>query len=481
MRKLPLFLSGAALGALTLAGAAQVLLPAKAEGPSETYRRLTLFGEVFDKIRADYVEKPDEAKLIEAAINGMVISLDPHSTFLDQRSNQEMQQQTRGEFGGLGIEVQMEDGLVKIVTPFDDSPAAKAGVRANDLVTHIDNEQVQGLTLGQAVDKMKGPKGTKVKLKLLRNKKDTVEVEIMRDTIRPPVVRSQKEGEGVGYIRIGSFNEQTFEGLKKSIDQLTQDIGRDKLKGFIIDLRNNPGGLLDQAIFVADGFLEAGEIVSTRGRTPEQTNRALARPGDITDGRPVVVLINGGSASASEIVAGALQDHGRATIVGTRSFGKGSVQSIFQLRSNYALKLTTQLYYTPSGRSIQGKGITPDVIVVQDVPDELKGKDEIKGEASIKGHIKVNNDEEQGAGSSGYVPADRDKDKQRIWAVKFLNGEVSRANPGEGAALPGMPQAKVETKPETRVEARPAPAEPPKEPAEEAPKSDPSNAPPAKN
>lgn len=473
MRKLPLFLSGVALGALVLAGAEQVLSPANADSSAETYRRLTLFGEIFDKIRADYVEKPDESKLIEAAINGMVQSLDPHSTFLDQKSNQEMQQQTRGEFGGLGIEVQMEEGLVKVVTPFDESPAAKAGVRANDLVTHIDNDQVQGLTLGQAVDKMKGPKGTKVKLKLLRNKKDVVEVEIVRDTIRPPVVRSQKEGENVGYIRIGSFNEQTFEGLKKSVDSLTKDIGKDKLKGFIIDLRNNPGGLLDQAIYVADGFLETGEIVSTRGKTPDQTNRALARPGDITDGKPVVVLVNGGSASASEIVAGALQDHARATIVGTRSFGKGSVQSIFQLRGNYALKLTTQLYYTPSGRSIQGKGITPDIIVTQDVPDDLKGKDEIKGEASIKGHIKVNQDEEQGAGSSGYVPPDREKDKQLIWAVKFLKGEVSKANPGEGASLPGKPQAKAEAKTETKTEA-PKPEAPKVDaPKGEAPKAEP--------
>jgi carboxyl-terminal processing protease len=445
MRKIPVFLSGVALGALALIALDEMRVAANANAAaSDTYRRLTLFGEVFDKIRTDYVEKPDEAKLIENAINGMVTSLDPHSSFLDQKSNQEMQQQTRGEFGGLGIEVQMEDGLVKVVTPFDDSPAAKAGVMANDLVTHIDGEQVQGLTLSQAVDKMKGPRGTKVKLKLLRNKKDTVEVDITRDTIRPPVVRAQKEGDSVGYLRIGSFNEQTFEGLKKEVDKLTAEIGKDKLKGFVLDLRNNPGGLLDQAIYVADAFLESGEIVSTRGKTNDQTNRALARPGDITGGKPLVVLINGGSASASEIVAGALQDQERATVVGSRSFGKGSVQSIFQLRGNYALKLTTQLYYTPSGRSIQGKGITPDIAVLQDVPEELKGRDEIKGEASMRGHIKVN-EEEQG-GSSGYVPPDRTKDKQIIWAVRFLNGEVSKENPGEGATL--MPK---QPKPEARA------------------------------
>jgi len=448
MRKISVFLSGVALGAIALVALEEIKFSASANAAaSDTYRRLTLFGDVFDKIRSDYVDKPDEAKLIESAINGMVQSLDPHSSFLDQKSNQEMQQQTRGEFGGLGIEVQMEDGLVKVVTPFDDSPAAKAGVQANDLVTQIDGEQVQGLTLSQAVDKMKGPKGTKVKLKLLRNKKDTVEVEITRDTIRPPVVRAQKEGDTVGYLRIGSFNEQTFEGLKKQVDKLTAEIGKDKLKGFILDLRNNPGGLLDQAIYVADAFLESGEIVSTRGKSADQTNRALARPGDITNGKPLVVLVNGGSASASEIVAGALQDHTRATVVGTRSFGKGSVQSIFQLRSNYALKLTTQLYYTPSGRSIQGKGITPDFIVKQDIPDELKGKDEIKGEASIRGHIKVN-EEEQPSGSSGYVPADRAKDKQLIWAVDFLEGKVTRENPGEGVVIsprPSKPEAKANT------------------------------------
>lgn len=445
MRKISVFLSGVALGALALALVDQVRLGTSAEAASsETYRRLQLFGDVFDKIRNDYVDKPDEAKLIEAAINGMVTSLDPHSSFLDQKSNQEMQQQTRGEFGGLGIEVQMEEGLVKVVTPFDDSPAAKAGVLSNDLVTHIDGEQVLGLTLGQAVDKMKGPKNTKVKLKLLRNKKDVVEVEIMRDTIRPPVVRAQKEGDDVIYLRIGSFIDQTNEGLKKEVARLTAEIGAEKVKGYILDLRNNPGGLLDQAISVSDSFLENGEIVSTRGKTNDQTNRALARAGDITNGKKVVVLINGGSASASEIVAGALQDHERATIVGSRSFGKGSVQSIFQLRGSYALKLTTQLYYTPSGRSIQGKGITPDVLVLQDVPDEIKGKDEIKGEASIRGHIKVN-EEEQG-GSSGYVPQDRTKDKQLIWAVNFLRGTVSKENPGEGASLapkPAKPEAKA--------------------------------------
>ena len=448
MRKLPLFLAGVALGALVITGLGELPLGSRAEASnSETYRRLQLFGDIFDKIRTDYVDKTDEAKLIEAAINGMVSSLDPHSSFLDQKSNQEMQQQTRGEFGGLGIEVQMEEGLVKVVTPFDDSPAAKAGIRANDFVTHIDGEQVLGLTLSQAVDKMKGPKNTKVKLKLLRNSADVIEVEVTRDIIRPAVVRARKEGDGIVYLRVGAFIDQTNDGLKREAARLVAEIGADKVKGFILDLRNNPGGLLDQAISVTDSFLEGGEIVSTRGKTNEQTSRALARLGDIANGKKLVVLINGGSASASEIVAGALQDQDRALIVGSRSFGKGSVQSIFQLRGSYALKLTTQLYYTPSGRSIQGKGINPDIIVLQEVPDELKGKDEIKGEASIRGHIKVN--EEEQAGSSGYVPQDREKDKQLIWAVNYLQGTVSRENPGEGATLmPRIPrsEAKAATK-----------------------------------
>jgi carboxyl-terminal processing protease len=447
MRKVSLFFSGVALGAVALLAIDEVRFSISANAAaSDTYRRLTLFGEVFDKIRSDYVDKPDEAKLIESAINGMVQSLDPHSSFLDQKSNFEMQQQTRGEFGGLGIEVQMEEGLVKVVTPFDESPAAKAGIQANDLITHINEEQVQGLTLNQAVEKMKGPRGTEVKLKLLRNKRDTVDVTIVRDIIRPPVVRAQKEGDDIGYLRIGSFNEQTNEGLKKEIARLTSEIGADKLKGFILDLRNNPGGLLDQAIFVADSFLEGGEIVSTRGKTNDQTSRALAKPGDVTNGKKVVVLINGGSASASEIVAGALQDQERATIVGTRSFGKGSVQSIFQMRGNFALKLTTQLYYTPSGRSIQGKGINPDFIVQQDVPEADRARYEIKGESAIRGHIKVN-EEEQG-GSSGYVPPDRAKDTQIIWAAKFLRGEVSRENPGEGVTVSpkaGKPEARANT------------------------------------
>ena len=440
MRKVPLFLTGVAAGAIvvSVAGGLRANFSANA-APSDTYRRLTLFGDIFDKIRADYVEVPNEQKLIESAINGMLGSLDPHSSFLDQKANEDMQRTTRGSFGGLGIEVMMEDGLVKVMSPFDDSPAAQAGILANDLITHINGEQVQGLSLNQAVDKMRGEIDTKVTLKILRNKTQTIEVTLTRKTIRPPVAKARKEGDEVGYIRLAQFNEQSFEAVRRHVDDLTSQIGADKIKGFVIDLRNNPGGLLEQAIQVSDGFLERGEIVSTRGRTAEQTQRFNARAGDITKGKPLVILINGGSASASEIVAGALQDHKRATIVGTRSFGKASVQSIFQMRGQVALKLTTQLYFTPSGKSIQGKGIDPDVQVLQDIPDELKGKDETKGESALKGHIKTNDDEK--SGSSAYVPADPTKDKQLIWAVEYLKSGGKLEAPKKAEA-----PAKEETK-----------------------------------
>ena len=300
---------------------------------SDTYRELNLFGDVFERVRADYVEKPDDSKLVESAINGMLAGLDPHSSYMNPHSFRDMQVQTRGEFGGLGIEVTMEDGLVKVVAPIDDTPAAKAGVMANDIITHLDDEAVQGLTLNQAVDKMRGPVNTKIKLTIMRKGADKpIEVSIVRDIIRVKSVRWHPEGGDVGYIRITQFNEQTTDGLKQAINELNAQLGgADKVKGYVVDLRNNPGGLLDQAISVSDTFLEKGEIVSTRGRNPEETQRFNARPGDMTKGKPLIVLINGGSASASEIVAGALQDHKRATLIGTRSFGKGSVQTIIPL------------------------------------------------------------------------------------------------------------------------------------------------------
>jgi len=395
---------------------------------ADTYRQLNLFGDVFERVRADYVEKPDDAKLIEQAINGMLNGLDPHSSYMDAKSFRDMQVQTRGEFGGLGIEVTMEDGLVKVVTPIDDTPAAKAGIMANDIITQLDGEQVQGLTLNQAVEKMRGPVNTKIKLTIMRKGQDKpIEVSITRDVIRVRSVRSHVEGDDVGYIRITQFNEQTADGLKKAINDITAEVPKDKLKGYVLDLRNNPGGLLDQAIAVSNAFLERGEIVSTRGRNAEETQRYSARshPGDLTNGKPVIVLINGGSASASEIVAGALQDHKRATILGTRSFGKGSVQTIIPLgNNNGALRLTTARYYTPAGRSIQAKGIVPEIEVLQDVPDDLKGRSDTKGEASLRGHLKVQEGEEK-TGSQSYIPPEAKDDKALHEALDLMRGVKS--------------------------------------------------------
>ena len=423
MRKFTVLMIGALAGAgsATVVSQTGLLSSTSAVAASaETYRQLSLFGDVFEKIRSDYVEKPDEAKLIESAVNGMLTSLDPHSSYMDPKNFRDMQVQTRGEFGGLGIEVTMEEGAVKVVTPIDETPASRAGLLANDVITHIDDEQVQGLTLNQAVDKMRGPVNSSVRLKVQRKeRKDPFEVKLTRETIKIRPVRARAEGGDIGVIRVTQFNEQTFENLKTNIDKLSNEIGADKLKGYVIDLRNNPGGLLDQAIMVSDAFLDRCEIVSTRGRNADETQRFNAKSGDLAKGKPVVVLINGGSASASEIVAGALQDHKRATVLGTRSFGKGSVQTIIPLGGNGAVRLTTARYYTPAGRSIQAKGIDPDQEILQDIPEELKGKDETKGEAGLRGHLK--NTEEKG-GSSAYIPPDPAKDKQLLAAYDHLRG-----------------------------------------------------------
>ena len=429
MRKTTLILFGAAAGAamtLLVSQPHMVFIGASAKAAAaDTYRQLNLFGDVFERVRADYVEKPDDSKLIETAINGMLAGLDPHSSYMDPKSFRDMQVQTRGEFGGLGIEVTMEEGLIKVVAPIDETPAAKAGVQANDIITKLDDEQVQGLTLNQAVEKMRGPVNTKIKLTIMRKGADKpIEVSITRDIIRVRSVRSHVEGEDVGYIRLTQFNEQTTDGLKKAISDITAKVADDKLKGYILDLRNNPGGLLDQAISVSDAFLQKGEIVSTRGRNAEETQRFNARAGDLTKGKPVIVLINGGSASASEIVAGALQDHKRVTVLGTRSFGKGSVQTIIPLGSgNGALRLTTARYFTPSGRSIQAKGIVPDIEVLQDVPADIKAKTDTstKGEASLRGHLKGDAGKEQ-TGSQAYIPPDAKNDKALIMADELLRG-----------------------------------------------------------
>jgi len=430
MRKTFLVLIGAVSGvALTLMATQSQFVPiafgasAKAAIP-DTYRQLNLFGDVFERVRADYVEKPDDAKLIEYAINGMLSGLDPHSSYMEPKAFRDMQVQTRGEFGGLGIEVTMEDGLIKVVAPIDDTPAAKAGVMANDIITKLNDEQVQGLTLNQAVEKMRGPVNTRIKLTIMRKgQPKPVEVMITRDIIRVRAVRARTEDD-VGYIRISQFNEQTTDNLKKALGDLQNQIPADKLKGYIVDLRNNPGGLLDQAISVSNAFLDRGEIVSTRGRNAEETQRFSARPGDLTKGKPVIVLINGGSASASEIVAGALQDHKRATLLGTRSFGKGSVQTIIPLGAgNGALRLTTARYFTPSGRSIQALGITPDIEVLQDVPEELKARTDTKGESSLRGHLKAEGEEK--AGSQSYVPPNPKDDKALHMALDLLRGVAS--------------------------------------------------------
>ena len=396
---------------------------------SEIYRQLDLFGEVLERVRSDYVEKPDDSKLIEAAINGMLTALDPHSAYLNPKHFRDMQVQTRGEFGGLGIEVTMENGVVKVVSPIEDTPAAKAGIMSGDLITALDKEQIQGLTLQEAVEKMRGPVNSPITLTIVRKGVEhPFDVKITRDVIHINPVKYDAEGDDVGYIRITTFNEQTTANLQKAIDDLKKQLGP-KLKGYVIDLRNNPGGLLDQAISVSDAFLDQGAIVLTRGRNLEETQRSNARPGDLTDGKQLIVLINGGSASASEIVAGALQDHHRATILGTRSFGKGSVQTIIPLGSNGALRLTTARYYTPSGRSIQAKGIEPEVVVEEELPDDLKKKaDDLstRGEANLRGHLKIEGADDaaeaskEESGSSSYVAPEKDKDTQLKYALDLL-------------------------------------------------------------
>ncbi|MBU6463428.1 MAG: S41 family peptidase [Bradyrhizobium sp.] len=401
---------------------------AKAATSSDTYAQLNLLGTVFERVRTDYVEKPDDAKLIEGAINGMVSSLDPHSRYMNEAAWHDMQDTTHGEFGGLGIEVTMEDGLVKVVSPMDGTPAQRAGIMSGDLITYIDGDAVQGLTLEQAVNKMKGPVHTSTKLKIERKGTDKpIDVSIEREIIQVKPVSFHTESGDIGYIRISSFNEQTTEGLHKAINDVVKQIPQDKLAGYVLDLRNNPGGLLDQAVSVVSTFLARGEVVSTRGRTPEETQRYTAKGGDMTKGKPLVVLINGGSASASEIVAGALHDHKRATLIGTRSFGKGSVQTIIPLGAgNGALALTTARYFTPSGHSIQAQGVSPDIEILQDVPDELKGRSDTKGEASMRGHLSAEGAEH--TGSQAYVPPDEKNDKALAAALDLLHGVTVKAD-----------------------------------------------------
>ena len=373
MKKIALAaLGGTLAGTILTTQIAGPLIAQEAEKTVSVYEQLDLFGDIFERIRAQYVEEVDTEQLVEAAINGMLTSLDPHSSYLSAKDFDEMQEQTRGEFGGLGIEVTQEDGFVKVVAPMDGTPADKAGIKAGDFITHVNSESVLGLTLDDAVDKMRGPVGSEIIITVVREGvAEPFDVSIIRDTIKMVAVRPRLVGNTV-VLRISTFNDQTFVGVEEGIKKMVEEAGgMDKVNGFVIDLRNNPGGLLNQAIMVSDAFLEKGEITSTRGRDPEQGERFNAEPGDLADGKPIVVLINGGSASASEIVSGALQDHRRAIVVGTKSFGKGSVQTLIPLKGDGAMRLTTARYYTPSGRSIQALGVMPDIVVNQPIVEPL--------------------------------------------------------------------------------------------------------------
>jgi carboxyl-terminal processing protease len=397
----------------------------KTRTSDEIYSDLTLFGQVFDRIRSEYVDAPDERALIHAAIQGMLTSLDPHSGYLEPVDYADVQEDTSGEFGGLGIEVTMEEGIIKVVSPIDDTPADKAGILPNDYIIELDGQQVLGMSLDDAVAKMRGPVGAKIKLTVIRDGvADPLDFELARDVVAMRAVRWSMEGD-VGVLRLSRFSEQAYVGIQKAIDDIYVERKGVAPKGLILDLRNNPGGLVDQAVYVSDAFLKQGAVVLTRGRLEQESARYDARPDDL-DAKiadvPLVVLINGGSASAAEIVAGALQDHKRATLVGTRSFGKGSVQSIINLGPDGAMRLTTARYYTPNNRSIQASGIYPDITVTQDIPEELKGKDEIIGEAGLAGQIGGGTGEVATVGSSVYVPQDKTKDNQLQYAIKLIDG-----------------------------------------------------------
>lgn len=385
-------IGGIAGGVVLTTQLAGPLIAQENRANSSVYEQLDLFGDIFERIRANYVEDVDSAALIQAAINGMLTSLDPHSSYLPPNDFSDMQVQTRGEFGGLGIEVTQEDGFVRVITPMDDTPAFAAGVEAGDFITHVNGEALLGLTLEQAVDMMRGPVGSEITITVVREGRDQpFDISIIRDRIRLTAVRARLEG-NTAILRVSTFNDQTYPNLQDGLRRMIEEVGGlENINGVVLDLRNNPGGLLNQAIRVTDAFLERGEIVSTRGRRAEDGERYNATPGDLIDGMPLVVLINGGSASASEIVAGALQDHNRAVVVGTNSFGKGSVQSIMPVAGNGAMRLTTSLYYTPSGRSIQALGIAPDILVEQrrpvEVDEEQQAAQTRRNEASLRGAI----------------------------------------------------------------------------------------------
>ena len=441
MKKIALAaLGGTLAGTILTTQIAGPLIAQEAEKTVSVYEQLDLFGDIFERIRAQYVEEVDTEQLVEAAINGMLTSLDPHSSYLSAKDFDEMQEQTRGEFGGLGIEVTQEDGFVKVVAPMDGTPADKAGIKAGDFITHVNSESVLGLTLDDAVDKMRGPVGSEIIITVVREGvAEPFDVSIIRDTIKMVAVRPRLVGNTV-VLRISTFNDQTFVGVEEGIKKMVEEAGgMDKVNGFVIDLRNNPGGLLNQAIMVSDAFLERGEITSTRGRDPEQGERFNAEPGDLADGKPMVVLINGGSASASEIVSGALQDHRRAIVVGTKSFGKGSVQTLIPLKGDGAMRLTTARYYTPSGRSIQALGVMPDIVVNQPIVEPLTEEEQEardaeearndRSEADLRGAItndSMSEDErnqlEADRARTEEAAKLRDEDYQLAYAVDILRG-----------------------------------------------------------
>ncbi|WP_126977735.1 S41 family peptidase [Frigidibacter oleivorans] len=433
-------LGGTVAGAVLATQVAAPLLAQEASKDSSVYEQLDLFGDIFERIRAQYVEEVDEGELIEAAINGMLTSLDPHSSYLPPEDFTDMREQTRGEFGGLGIEVTQEDGFVKVVSPMDGTPAAEAGVQTGDFITHVNGESLLGLTLDEAVEKMRGPVGSEIVITIGREgTAEPFDLTLIRDTIKLTAVRARLEGSTV-VLRVTTFNDQTYanleEGLRSSVEEAG---GMDNVNGFVIDMRNNPGGLLTQAIKVSDAFLDAGEIVSTRGREPEDSERFNAEAGDLAEGKPIVVLINGGSASASEIVTGALQDHRRAIVVGTKSFGKGSVQTVVPLRGDGAMRLTTARYYTPSGRSIQALGIAPDIVVQQPAPQPEAVEDEaetpesaalrLRSEADLRGAISndsMTEDEKRQAEEEQARAEEaaklRQEDYQMAYAIDILKG-----------------------------------------------------------
>lgn len=433
-------ISGSILGLLVTTQIAGPLIAQEDRSNSTVYEQLDLFGDIFERIRAQYVEEVDAPDLIEAAINGMLTSLDPHSSYLSPEDAADMRVQTRGEFGGLGIEVTQEDGWVKVVSPMDGTPADAAGILAGDFITAVDGESLLGLTLDDAVEMMRGPVGSEIIITIVRDgETEPFDVSIIRDTIKLTAVRARTEDRSV-ILRITTFNDQTMSNLEDGFNEQVEAAGgMDAINGIVLDLRNNPGGLLNQAVFVSDAFLDAGEIVSTRGRDPQDGERFNATPGDISEGKPIVILVNGGSASASEIVAGALQDHRRAIVVGTKSFGKGSVQTVMPLRGDGAMRLTTARYYTPSGRSIQSLGIQPDIIVEQPRNRNVAEEEESpqrRSEADLRGALdndSLSEDErrqiEQDASRAEATAALREEDYQLAYAIDILRG-LSALGPG---------------------------------------------------